>query len=73
MTAAAIFENNNSYVINGLTDRREIWHGDAYWQLKSRPFKNPGWCTGENLPESDSGSFRIPGHVTTKHLSDTPC
>jgi len=55
--AAAIFENKNSpYVINGLTDRREIWHGDAYWQvdsylpyrqLKIRPFKNPGWCTGD--------------------------
>jgi len=25
------------------------------------------------VPESDSGSFRIPGHVTTKHLPDTPC
>jgi len=52
MTAAAIFENKNSpYVSNCLTDRREIWHGDAYWQfdsylpcrqLKIRPFKNPG-------------------------------
>ena len=36
MTAAAIFENKNSpYVINGLTDRREIWHGDA--RLTSLP------------------------------------
>jgi len=58
MTAAAMFENKNSpYVTNGLTDRREIWHGGAYWQvdssyipyrqLKIRPFKNSGWCTGD--------------------------
>ena len=42
------------YLSNGLTDRREIWLGDAYWhvgaylsyrQLKIRPFKNPIWYT----------------------------
>jgi len=34
--AAAIFENKKSpYLSYGLTDRREIWHGDAYWQVDS--------------------------------------
>ena len=36
MTAAAIFQNKNSpYVTNGLTDLRDIWHSDAYWQVDS--------------------------------------
>ena len=44
------------YLSDSLTDLREIWHGDAYWQLDSYllyrqlkiwPSKNPAWCTGD--------------------------
>jgi len=57
MTAAAIFGNRKITISQQrFDDRREIWHGDAYWQvdsylpyrqLKTRPFKNPAWCTGD--------------------------
>jgi len=46
----AILENKKSpYLGNGLTDRHEIWHGDAVWpassfrQLKIWNFKNRRW------------------------------
>jgi len=50
MVAAAILKNPKSrYLGNGLTDRHEIWHGDArrhLWcvpQLEICNFKNPTW------------------------------
>jgi len=50
MGAAAIFKHPKSrYLDNGLTDRHEIWHGEAIrylWcdiQLEIRNFKNPIW------------------------------
>ena len=65
MAAAAVTKNRKSpYLSNGLTDHREIWHGDAYWhtdtyphcrQLKIRPFKNPSWHTAAALTIKKSG------------------
>ena len=56
MAAAAILKKRKSaYLRNGLTDLREIWHGDAHWasepdrKLKFPTFKNPRWRTAAIL------------------------
>jgi len=59
MAAAAVTKNRKSpYLSNGLTDHREIWHGDAYWhidaylpyrRLEIQPFKNSARCTAAVL------------------------
>ena len=42
---------NRPYLLNGLTNLREIWYGDAYWaskwdrKLKFPTFENPRWRT----------------------------
>ena len=58
------------YICNGLTDRHEIWHGDANWpsephgQLKFQTFKNPRRqaadrtkCDGEVLRVESAGKI----------------
>jgi len=48
-------KDKSSYFRNCLTDRRKIWHDDAYWSsppyrpLYIRTFENPRWQTAAIL------------------------